>query len=895
MANHAGVTTENIDPMSMADEIIVNRGKRTGRLPVNLLSQQLAADGPLAGLLSDKATRSELAVIENIAYVNAALFENVAVGLVVTSNGQQFQVQDGKFYIRYRNNAGAAVEVQRSLRLIENSVPPSYIEDTFIPRKNLVDPAKIRRGRYFSNAAGGISGSASYRCTGFIPVEPGQMIAVSGAINATAVVAFQSAQDMGSAFTLLGNTSSGRGVFTVPADRHYLVVNVTSAGQDNLTYDATLQVEVGNVPTNYEPYNLVVRNSRLPDILRPDEVIELVSFNMIDPANVNFTRRYSTSGMVMAADTAGIASTAHIPVKEGQLYAVSGAVYTNANGMQGGYFVGAGTQAVANIVFGSPPSGSGQFFQVPIGLGITHIVINLWKEGRVSSATTLEGNVQMERGEIATYWRAYSLFQRIKTSLIDANLAPTSVGGDFNASAWYRFVEADEGGSHIQKIPKFRKAWLQKKSDLCVMNTGTSLTARTTEHCTDHPKASLRPPLMHSYNFATHIWDRLCWRGQQYRRYDTAGVFTETGVWATSFNLDEWDDGAYRNGLTRYSSSEAANVSFLVPVGAWQFNFIYRADNKGCTAAVSIAGGNSKMQAYDESTQSWVEANGYIFSMNEPAPVTRNVNYPHPATGTISVINVASKGNTTYQKRLKMRCRGGAIDSLAEAKTVTIARTGGGERFMYWGVEWSPREFMITYINAARGSHNTQANSERGLPRFQDNEVWSFKPDLFFSELPITNDGAGGNGRYEGNMWSGLTENFIFKANYELSLAARAAHFGLVPEFAFFTTSFGWNGGGVADDGQLSFSIQNDGTAMSPLDKMTQAYRYVLENHPDAVILNLAQRWTDAGFAIFGEMRTPTEGSGKAGTSFSSDGTHWNDTGARIQAKGALSVLNFTK
>ncbi|MCX2697080.1 hypothetical protein [Ochrobactrum chromiisoli] len=895
MANHAGVTTENIDPMTLADEIIVNRGKRTGRLPVANFSQQLASEGMVASLLSEKATKSEIEALESVAYVNAAVYETVVAGLAATANGQQFQVQEGKFIVRYRNNGGGAVEVQRSLRLAENSVPPDYVENTFVPAKNLVDSTKIRRGRYFSNAAGGISGSSSYRCTGFIPVKPGQTIAVSGAMNTTAVVAFQSAQDTGAAFTHLGNTSFGQGVFVIPADRHFLVVNVTNAGQDNLAYDATLQVEIGNAPTAYEPYNLIVRDSRLPLLLRPDEVIELISFNMIDLAKVSFVQRYSASGLVMVNDTSGIASTAHIAVEEGKLYAVSGSFYSNANGMQGGYFVGSGTQAIANIVFGSPPSGSGQFFQVPTGLGITHVVLNLWKEGRVSSSTTLEGNVQMERGEIATDWRPYSLFQRIKPALIDGNPTPTPGGGSFNVSAWYQFVEADEGSSHIEKLPKFRKAWLEKKADLCVVNTGTSLTARSTEHCTDHPKAPLRPPLMHSRNFASHIWDRLCWQGQQYRRYDASGVFTETGTWATSFNLAEWDDGAYRHGLTRYSSAVSASVSFGVPVGAWQYNFIYRTDSKGCTASVTIDAGNGKMQVFDQATQSWIEANGYSFSMNEPAPVTRNVNYPHPSTGTISVINVASKGNTTYQKRLKMRCRGGVVDSLAEAKIVTIARTGGGERLMYWGVEWSPRQYMITYINAARGSHNTQANSERGLPRFQDNEVWSFKPDLFFSELPITNDGAGGSGQYAGNFWSGLTENFIFKSSYELSLTARATHFGLAPEFAFFTTSYGWNGGGVADDGQLSFSIQNDGTAMSPLDKMTQAYQHVVENHPTAVIVNLAQRWTDAGFAIFGEMRTPTEGSGKAGSSFTNDGTHWNDTGSRIQAKGALAVLNFTK
>lgn len=55
----------------------------------------------------------------------------------------------------------------------------------------------------------------------------------------------------------------------------------------------------------------------------------------------------------------------------------------------------------------------------------------------------------------------------------------------------------------------------------------------------------------------------------------------------------------------------------------------------------------------------------------------------------------------------------------------------------------------------------------------------------------------------------------------------------------------------------------------------------------------LAELQVDAGFAIFGGLQAATEGSGKSGTSFTSDGTHWNDVGAKVMAKGALPVLNF--
>src|SRR5690606_24957486 len=112
------------------------------------------------------------------------------------------------------------------------------------------------------------------------------------------------------------------------------------------------------------------------------------------------------------------------------------------------------------------------------------------------------------------------------------------------------------------------------------------------------------------------------------------------------------------------------------------------------------------------------------------------------------------------------RCRGGAVNSIGTAKTVTFTGQTAG-RFMYWGHEWSPRAYMITLVNAARGSHNTNANGATGLPRFADNEVFGFKPDLLYFELPIHNDGAAAAGSYAGGYWERLTNNYVFRADYE--------------------------------------------------------------------------------------------------------------------------------
>jgi hypothetical protein len=200
---------------------------------------------------------------------------------------------------------------------------------------------------------------------------------------------------------------------------------------------------------------------------------------------------------------------------------------------------------------------------------------------------------------------------------------------------------------------------------------------------------------------------------------------------------------------------------------------------------------------------------------------------------------------------------------------------------------------MITFINAARGSHNSQAEGIRGLPRFADNEVFSFKPDLLFFELPIHNDGAANANPYPGGYWSRLTENYVFNPNYELALKTRAAHFGLNPEIGMFTSSISWNFGGIDDDGQLKILEQNDGKMMSALDKYNEAYNYVMENHPEALFINAAARWVDAGFAIFGDLKTATLGSGRDGETFTNEGSHWNDTGSKVIAKFVVPVFDF--
>ena len=283
------------------------------------------------------------------------------------------------------------------------------------------------------------------------------------------------------------------------------------------------------------------------------------------------------------------------------------------------------------------------------------------------------------------------------------------------------------------KCPKFYQKLHDKSGDLCAVITGTSLTQGNL-YATDRADATTRPPLLHTNDLASHVYDSLkhYWHGQQYRRYDHSDLIYSANNWQILNRLqdasgnDVWDDFDYRkNGLTKTTTAESASVSTKIPSGAWQFNFIYRTDSQGGNSTVAIAEGSGKVEVWNGSN--WVEANGYVFSMLEPA-------------------TTPTKGDTCYQKRLKMRCKNRAangFDSTVSDKTITITKANDASRFNVVGFEWSSREYMFTFINAARGSHDWGlSGSPSSLENYQDSDVWEFKPDLILCEVTSINWGA---------------------------------------------------------------------------------------------------------------------------------------------------------
>ncbi len=762
-------------------------------------------------------------------------------------------------------------------------------QEGLVFRKNIANPEDLIKGSYYSPSGNNIAASSAYQCIK-VKVIPLITYTVSGIQTGLNTIGGFPDDGIITGGVTITTTPVTNGInFTVPSGVFYVYINVTNGGSGITLYDNTIMVEVGGVVSQFVPHSeFKLDNSTLKDLpVTESKLLEIrPKKNLLNPVKINYTNRYSTGGLNFTVDNLGIASVI-CKVQAGEFYCLSGdGVYNPPAGMQGGYLVNEDDNtALSNITFADPVSGDGKIFQVPTGQNINYVVISLRKLNDDNNETQLHGNAQLELGEISSSYEAFSEIEVIKKEFLEDQLS-NQPSTNFNEEQWYKFTEGEDRSNLLnEKAPTFAKHWRLKDKDLVVVNSGTSLTARSIEHCTEHPNANERPPLMHSRNIASILWDKMS-RGwnQYYRRYDYDSFFTETGTFNTDSNLSEWDDGPYRNGLTRYSDIANSGVSFQIPINAWQFNFIYRSDSLSSdNVQVNIVEGNGVLEVYDGAN--WVEANGYSFSMRETTPVTRTVSVPKASDNLFYNRVIASKGNTTYQKRLKFRCKSGSIDSRASIKNISITSTDTG-RFNYWGVEWSQREHMITYINAARGSHNTQADSTVGLPKYQDNEVWGFKPDLILFELPIHNDGAGNSDVYQDKIWERLTNNFIFRNDYELSLKSRAAHFTLNPEMITHTVGFGVTANAVdLTKGELIASEQTNGRFMTALDKQNEAYNWVLENHPEVGFVNSVQRWVDAAIAIHGDLASGLASSGNNGQTLTKDGIHPNNTGSKIIAK----------
>ena len=447
------------------------------------------------------------------------------------------------------------------------------------------------------------------------------------------------------------------------------------------------------------------------------------------------------------------------------------------------------------------------------------------------------------------------------------------------------------------KCPSFYQKFKDKNEDVVVVLSGTSLTQGNL-YATDRADATTRPPALHTNDFASSVFDKLIkhWDGQKYRRYDHFDLTYSPSNWQVLNQLqvsggDVWDDYAYRkNGLTKTTTDANASVSMTIPSDAWQFNFIYRSDSQGGNRTVSISQGNGLVEAWNGTA--WVEANGFVFSSLEP-------------------VATATKGNTTYQKRLKMRCKNKScgINSIGQTKTITISKGNDATRFNAVGFEWSPREFMLTVVNSARGSHQWGMGGF-DLANYQDNDIWQFKPDLLLAEISIINWSASEpsalnidplyyvnaakrgyfnefgdfpNALYSKLQVYGQCDVVFYSDTLACTSAVSGAWDSVTHEPKFGTvTSAATNGSTISNE--------NVGRTKTNFENYEAVERYVASK--DFLFIPVLSTFKAVADKYYGNYWNAMQPSDKAGDTLSYDGVHFNDNGAALLSTLVASVFD---
>lgn len=238
---------------------------------------------PIAGEPKDYQTRASLPSASGLPDGTTAHVNNDPT----TDNNGRWAVFGGQWV----QSADRVTGLEAKAAEIERKILPSTVG------KNLLDKAFIRRGFNVNGTYNRIIENLSWRISGFIPVIPGETYSVSGVVAAMSGAWFSDADD-DAMISFVNNITSGPQ--TAPANARFLVINITNAGQDVLTYDSTAQVEVGTVPTSYEPYELTVPQSSIDGLPRRLAAIEAnqsgQSFHEFDEAKTATT---STNGTIL--------------------------------------------------------------------------------------------------------------------------------------------------------------------------------------------------------------------------------------------------------------------------------------------------------------------------------------------------------------------------------------------------------------------------------------------------------------------------------------------------------------------------------------------------------------------------------------------------------------------
>ncbi len=443
------------------------------------------------------------------------------------------------------------------------------------------------------------------------------------------------------------------------------------------------------------------------------------------------------------------------------------------------------------------------------------------------------------------------------------------------------------------KCPNFYRKFKEKNADVTVVLTGTSLT-QGNMYASDRADATTRPAALHTNDLASSVFDKLIkhWDGQKYRRYDHDDIFYSNSSWSVTTQADDWDDHTYiKNGLTKTTTDANASVSTKIPANAWQFNFVYRTNTNGCDSRIEITQGVNYVEVFDGSN--WVEAHNYQFSNLESAAS-------------------ATKGNTQYQKRLKMRCKNkaGGVNSIGTEKQITISKVSATGRFNVVGFEWSPREFMLSVINGARGGHEWGDPSGNRLDQYQDLDIWAFNPDLLLAEITIINWGASEPSslskdplhfvniakRAYFNEFDDMPTSLHSKSEayskcdvvfYSDTLAASSAVAG-----AWDSTTHEPKFGTVTDAATNGSTVDtsNVGRVKTNFENYEAVESYIASK--DYLFIPILSTFKSVAENYYGSYWAGMQPSDKTGTTLSIDGVHFNDNGAALFSKIVASVFD---
>ena len=412
-------------------------------------------------------------------------------------------------------------------------------------------------------------------------------------------------------------------------------------------------------------------------------------------------------------------------------------------------------------------------------------------------------------------------------------------------------------------LKPFIQKYYARTSDVTIVQIGDSIS--TDLNWTDkRPDANERPPFCTEYNVNSYLEEKLRWKEQKYRRFDYSGVFTETLGGGTS-SVKETDDkwgavgGAFYYPITKViDGGTNAGISFGFPANNKRLSLILHSDQLFATETkVTISSGNGKVEVWNGS--SWVEANNYTTSFQETS---------NPIVGEIEQFYMDNA-----QKRLKFR----SLSDLS-AKTITVQNVGAG-RFGYWGIEYSPNDYMFTYICASKGSHS--------IARLQQYETWmvdEFNPDLVVWQMPILNEGLGVDDR----GWASEFFGIKFKNKFE---TLNGKGYLVLPYILWAATYSEF----VDTNGNFLSGIAN-GKIVSPFADVANIMSVFSSN--DYPVINLFNLITEAAINKAKEENgniysSALIGSGKNGNTFTIDGIHMNKLGNEVVFNMLEPYFNF--